>query len=262
MENQAGLDRTGQNAPSSQWPDRFSDAMEVNLSPDERLYSAGAGALLTIAGVRVGGFFGTLMLGAGAYLLFRGGTGYCAVNNYMDHDTSRPEDKEVAIVDITQTVRVDKPIAEVYRFWRQLDNLPSFMEHLESVTEEDGNRSRWSARIPGGLGTIDWEAEITQEVANEVIAWQSLPGADVENAGEVRFRALPGNRGTEVEAKISYRPPAAGLGAGLAKVLNPVFGFMVRQDISRFADHMEGKDVKEQSQETAHRGIESSKLEG
>lgn len=224
---------------NAQWPDLTSEAMKVNVGPEERLYSAGLGSLLTVGGVRIGGMFGWLMAGAGVYMLFRGSTGYCPISGKIGRDTSMPEDREVAIVDISQSVTVDKPIEEVYTYWRKLENLPLFMYHLESVQEFDGNRSHWSARIPGGLGTLNWHAEIIQEVENEVIAWRSLPGADVENAGEVRFRKLPGDRGVEIEAKISYRPPAAGLGKGLAKVLNPVFSVMVKNDIARFGQVLE-----------------------
>jgi hypothetical protein len=96
---------------------------------------------------------------------------------------------------------------ELYAFWRKLENLPRIFQHLESVTEHDARRSHWVAKAPAGR-TVDWEAEIVNEVPGEIIAWKSLPGSRIPNAGSVNFREAAGGRGTEIKVVLEYEPPA------------------------------------------------------
>ena len=216
----------------------FSQAkMEINISPDERNWSAGLGGLFTIIGLKRGGFWGTLLASGGAYLLFRGATGYCPVNQAVGRDTSLPEDKDTN-VELSAEAVVNRPVEDVFSHWRKLENLPQLMKHLESVNETDQKHSHWVASPITGLGRIEWDAEIVEERANEFLSWRSLEGADVENAGEVRFERLS-DGSTLVRSKITYRPPAAGAGAVVAKLLNPVFKSMVRADMERFKDYVQ-----------------------
>src|SRR5690606_34839167 len=101
---------------------------------------------------------------------------------------------------------------EGYNFWRNLDNLPYFMEHLESVTVLDEKRSAWKARVPGGIGTIDWESEIISDEREEYIAWKSLPNSQIENSGMVWFMDS-GDHATELKVEISYQAPLGNVGA-------------------------------------------------
>src|SRR5690606_4832794 len=126
--------------------------------------------------------------------------------------------------------------------WWRLENLPRFMHHLRSVRELGGGRSHWVAKGPGPLPDVEWLAEITDEEENEVLAWRSLPGADVTNAGHVRFADAPGG-GTEVRVRISYRAPAGAAGAAVARRLDPVFGQMVKEDVRRFKHLLEAGEV-------------------
>ena len=115
------------------------------------------------------------------------------------------------------------------------------MKHLAAVTEIDSKHSHWEAVIPGNIGKIKWNAEIVKEEQGQMIGWQSIPNSMINNAGKVTFHEALGGQGTELEVVISYHPPAGELGAGLAKVLTPVFEKMIRQDILNFKDYIETK---------------------
>lgn len=116
-----------------------------------------------------------------------------------------------------QAVTINRSPQEIYAFWRKLEDLPRFMTNLKSVTELDGTRSHWVVDAPVG-SDLEWDAEITEDRPGEVIRWRSLPDADVPNEGEVRFFALPGDRGTVVRAVMVYTPPGGKLGKLVAKL--------------------------------------------
>jgi uncharacterized membrane protein len=121
-------------------------------------------------------------------------------------------------VHVRKATTIRKPQEEVYDFWRDLENLPRFMVHLESVQVLDETRSRWRARGPAGR-SVEWEAELVEERPAELLRWRSRPGADVEHAGTVRLSPAPGDRGTEVVVELTYAPPGGELGALAAKML-------------------------------------------
>src|SRR5581483_5840001 len=100
-------------------------------------------------------------------------------------------------VHVREAIRLELPVAEVYRRWRQLESLPSFMSHLERVTQTANGRSHWIAAGPAGL-RMEWDAEIINEIPNQVLAWRSLPTSDVATAGSVNFKAIRGGRGTQL----------------------------------------------------------------
>ncbi|CAN5284574.1 hypothetical protein BH09BAC1_BH09BAC1_01360 [soil metagenome] len=141
-------------------------------------------------------------------------------------------------INIETKVRVHSNRQEVYDYWRKLENLPKFMEHLESVTQLDKTTSQWKAKVPGGIATIDWKAEIVEDKRLTRISWKSVEGADVENAGTVDFFDA-GKQGTDVHVVISYHAPAGKVGNAVAKLLNPAFEAMIEADIKRFAEVME-----------------------
>ena len=131
---------------------------------------------------------------------------------------------------------------EAYQFWRDFENLPQFMRHLESVTVLDGNRSRWTAIGP--LGThISWNAEIVTDRENELIAWRSLADSEIEVDGIVKFTPAPGNRGTIISPIIVYTPPAGQLGHSLARVMGKDPGFLMRQDLRRLKALIEAGEI-------------------
>lgn len=116
-----------------------------------------------------------------------------------------------------RSVTINREPEEIYAYWRQLDNLPRFMHQLRSVTVQDDRRSHWVVEAPAG-SEVEWDAEITEDRPGEVLAWQTLPGSQVPNQGEVRFEKLPGDRGTLVRASLEYSPPAGVLGKLVAKL--------------------------------------------
>ena len=141
-----------------------------------------------------------------------------------------------------QPERQERPADELYAFWRDFENLPRFMEHLESVTVLTPLRSRWTAHAPAGT-RVSWEAEIHNEIPNQLIAWRSLPGADVPNAGSVHFTPLGAGAGTEVRVVLSYEPPAGRVGAAVAKLFGEEPAQQVDEDLRRFKQVMESGDV-------------------
>lgn len=225
-----------------------SGSSQINVGPNERYLSVGAGALLLTVGLRRGGFGGLLLAGLGGALAYRGATGYCPINSAIGRDTSG-EKTETDVVEISKSVTINKPRAEVYAFWRNHENLPKFMQHLESVTEIDSRRSHWVAKMSTGnaltraLPAVEWDAEIVEEEENSRIVWRSVPGATVDNSGEVRFVDAPGNRGTEVHATIKYRAPEGIVGEAVAKLLNSTFGQMIKEDIRRFKRLLEAGEI-------------------
>jgi uncharacterized membrane protein len=131
---------------------------------------------------------------------------------------------------------------DVYRFWRNFENLPRFMKHLESVEDLGDGRSRWTAKGPAGT-SVDWEATIVADVPGEVITWRSLENSDVDNAGAVRFERAPGNRGTIVKVNIQYNPPAGVIGAAVAKLFGEEPGQQLNDDLRRFKQVLEVGEV-------------------
>ncbi len=141
-------------------------------------------------------------------------------------------------IEIERAVTVNKSAEELYTYWRKLENLPNFMEHLERVEQLDQQRSRWTARLLGGL-PVSWEAEITSDQPNRQIAWQTLPDAQVEQRGTVTFKPATGERGTVVHVDIRYTPPGGVIGETFARLLNGVTAQQVKDDIRRFKNLME-----------------------
>jgi uncharacterized membrane protein len=131
---------------------------------------------------------------------------------------------------------------EAYKFWRNFDNLPLFMRHLEAVKVIDNKRSEWSALGPLGV-RLRWNAEIIDEGEFQWIVWRSLPGSDIDQIGSVQFRRAPGGRGTIVMAIIEYTPPAGALGKALAAILGKDPQFTLREDLRRFKALMEAREI-------------------
>jgi uncharacterized membrane protein len=146
------------------------------------------------------------------------------------------------IIRTKRSITIRRPVAEVYAYWRDFANLPRFMRHLESVTVTGEGLSHWVARAPAGK-TVEWDAETTEDVPNERIAWRSLPGSDVHNAGVVRFAAAPGGRGTEVRVELEYDPPFGKLGSKVAMLWREEPGQQVQDDLRHLKQVMETGDI-------------------
>src|SRR5207302_305246 len=149
---------------------------------------------------------------------------------------AEPEDYFDHGIHVRRTVTIGRSPQELFRFWRNFENLPRFMKHLERVDVIDGFRSHWVAKGPGwGTGaSVEWDAEIINEEPDRLIAWKSLADADVDNAGSVRFIPLGGagrsGRGTQVKVNIEYIPPAGRLGSVIARIFGEEPGQQIRED--------------------------------
>jgi uncharacterized membrane protein len=228
----------------------------INVGKTERLLSGIAGAALIVLALRRKRLRG-LLLPIGGNLITRAVSGRCPVNQALGRNTAeRDRVSPVASVARGQGIRaersitVNRPRAEVYRFWRELENLPRFMDHLESVTVIDENRSHWVAKAPAGT-KVEWDASIHNEIEDELIAWRSLPGSDIDNAGSVHFTAA-GNA-TEVRVVLSYDPPAGKVGAVVARLLGEEPGQQVEEDLRRFKQVMEATEAPAKSRKPAGR---------
>lgn len=142
----------------------------------------------------------------------------------------------------TKTTVINREPEDVYQFWLNFANFPRFMKHVESVTVLGGGRSHWKARGPAGK-LFEWDAEIVENRPNELISWRSTPGADVDNAGSVRFERAPGGRGTLVRVNLRYDPPAGMVGATIATLLGREPGQEVTDDLRRFKQVLETGEV-------------------
>ncbi len=222
-----------------------------NVGNAERWLSALGGGALAVWGLRRKGATGTLAALAGTMLIERGMTGHCMVYDSIGASTADDRDSLVqqhgpnAVLDASRSVRVehsvtvDRPREELYRYWRNLENLPRVMRNLKAVQVIDERRSHWVARAPAGR-TVEWDAEIHNEVPGEIIAWKSLQGASVPNAGSVHFGAAPDGRGTEIRVVLEYAPPAGRLGAAAVRLFDEDPDTQVREDLERFRTVMEG----------------------
>lgn len=214
---------------------------DVNVGGDERTLSVAGGALLALLGLRMRSVTGLAVFGAGAALVHRGYSGHCNVYSMLGKSTADAPAagkyfEDGIHVEVAYTIQ--KPRAELYAYWRNFENLPRFMDHLESVTVTDEKRSHWVAKAPAGR-TVAWDAEIINEKVDELIAWKSLGGADVDNAGSVRFVDAPGDRGTEVRVVLDYIPPAGRLGKWVAMLFGEAPEIQIKEDLRRFKRIME-----------------------
>jgi uncharacterized membrane protein len=145
-------------------------------------------------------------------------------------------------VRVEQVTTINRPIDEVFAFWKNFENFPRFMRHLESVEQLSGPLSRWRAKGPAGM-TVEWEAEMLEAREHEWIAWRSLDGADVQNSGSVRFQRAPGARGTEVRVQLQYSPPGGVLGKGIAWLFGEEPSQQIHEDLHRMKGLLETGEV-------------------
>jgi uncharacterized membrane protein len=143
---------------------------------------------------------------------------------------------------VRKAITVNRSADDVYGFWRNFENLPRFMAHLESVRVMDPRRSYWKAKGPLGA-TVEWAAEIVEDLPNQAIGWRSMDNADVPNSGRVRFTPAPGGRGTEVHVELDYDPPAGVVGATIARLFGAEPSQQVESDLHRFKQMLEVGEV-------------------
>jgi uncharacterized membrane protein len=162
---------------------------------------------------------------------------------------------------VDSAITIGKPRSEVYGFFRNLSNLPRFMRHLHSVSALDNRRSRWVAKAPAGR-TVEWDAEIINEIENELIGWRSLVGADVQNAGSVQFEDATGGRGTVVRVELQYNPPGGVMGALAAQLWGEEPTQQVKDDLRRLKEIMEAGEIPTTEGQPSGRASKGDKQKG
>jgi uncharacterized membrane protein len=215
-----------------------------NISATGRWASTIAGAALATVGYqRANRALGLLGLG----LVARGASGWCPVTAAIEPDsydsidrTKRRLSGSRGII-VEDTVTIQRPVSEVYSYWRNLENLPRFMEHLEDVRVMGRFHSRWVARGPLGV-RVEWDAEIINDIPPTLLSWKSVGQPDVVSAGSVRFKPA-GERATRVHVKLQYDPPAGKVGATVAWLLGEDPQRQVAEDLRRFKQLVETGEV-------------------
>jgi uncharacterized membrane protein len=186
-----------------------------------------------------------IMLAAGSVLAVTALDVLCSSRQTAGANNGQPERQPGQKPRRDHTIKVitiNRPPSEIYQFWRNFENLPRFMHHLRSVTVLGNGQSHWVAKGPGGKD-VEWDAELVQEKTNELIAWRSLPGSEVENAGSVRFEPATGGRGTVVRVHIQYRPPGGALGRTVAKLFAQNPEKQIANDLLRLKQFLETGEV-------------------
>lgn len=219
----------------------------INVAGTERIISLVAGGVLALDGIRRRSAFGAAQTLVASALLERGVTGRCRLYDALGMSTAdeagAPESTPARrMVLVQQAHTIAREAQPLYEEWRNFEQLPRFMHHLERVEVLDEGRSHWVARAPAGM-TIEWDAEIVHDEPGKRIAWRSVEGSEVANAGSVRFEAAPAGRGTEVHVTLEYAPPGGEIGARLARFLREEPEHQIREDLRRFKQWMEAGEV-------------------
>ncbi|HXF10297.1 MAG TPA: SRPBCC family protein [Desulfuromonadaceae bacterium] len=150
--------------------------------------------------------------------------------------------KDGAGLKFQKTITINRPVAEVYRFWRNFENLPRFMRHLASVNIKTESISHWAVKT-SEKHVLEWDAQLIEDRANELVSWQSLEGADVDNAGSVWFKPAVGNRGTVVKVTLKYAPPGGKFAAKVAKMFGKDAEATIEDDLYRFKSLLETGEI-------------------
>ncbi|MEH2149503.1 SRPBCC family protein [Nostoc sp.] len=202
----------------------------------ERWGSLIGGGAMVLMGLKQGSLRGVLTALAGGGLIYQGAT---------KQSTIQQAQEAIGInqsIKVEKTVTINKSAEELYRFWHNFENLPTFMKHLKSVQVYNEKRSHWIANAPLG-NSVEWDAEILEDRENEFISWASVEGADIDNSGFVRFQKTLGDRGTEVKIVLEYNPPGGVLGATVAKFFGEEPQQQIGDELGRFKMLMEAGEI-------------------
>lgn len=229
--------------PFAEIPDikKLARELHMNVPDNERAVSAIAGAGLCALGLAEGrsGIARLLLLGLGAALVHRGVSGHCAMYQQLDMDRRHsgggmPESHGTKV---EESIEIRCSPEALYDFWRNLEQLPRVMRHVESVRVME-EYSHWKVKTAAGLAAIEWDAEIINDEPGRMIAWRSLPDSRVRNAGSVWFEAAPSGA-TRLKVAFEYHVPGGPVGAALAKVLGSDPRKLLRADLAAFKDYAE-----------------------
>jgi uncharacterized membrane protein len=216
----------------------------TNLNNVERAASLIGGATLLCIGLKRPSWGGLIMAIAGGALVHTGATGYCVAYGALGRTSNGTSDDENVARDVhvEKSVLINRDATELYAYWREFENLPAIMRHLDSVTTLDDQKSHWVAIGPAGK-KFEWDAEIYNEKPDELIALRSMPGADIVNAGSVHFERASFGRGTRVKVVLNYNIPGGKLTALFAKPFGTEPGQLIEDELRRFKQLMETGEV-------------------
>jgi len=226
-----------------------------NIGDNERWGSLITGGAMVLMGLSQRSLRGALVALAGSSLAYHGAKSDKSLKQTVTEAAGL--DKTIQ-VEKTMTISNKTP-TELYLFWRNFENLPTFMKHLKSVTVTSPTRSHWVANAP--LGTsIEWDAEIISEQENHLIAWSSTEDSAVDHSGFVRFQAEPQGRGTAVKVVMEYSPPAGVVGAAFAKLLGESPAQQIGDDLRRFKMLMETGEIATTEGQSSGRSAPSDQM--
>lgn len=226
--------------------ERLFGEQQSNVASGEKVVSLAAGAILALQGLARRDLVGLAIAGVGGALIYRGATGHCPLYQALEINTASDAEQraEKQGLHLVQSYSINKPREELYAFWRQLENLPRIMSHLESVRVVDDRRSHWTATAPRVAGgKVEWEAEIIADEPNRRIAWRSSADAAVSHQGSVEFSDAPGDRGTIIRVELDYRPVGGQLGRLAAWLSGESPEQQIREDLRNFKRVMEAGEV-------------------
>jgi len=226
----------------------YSQIRIPNVSATERWASLIGGGVLTVVGLKAGSGRGKAMMIAGSCLLIRGIAGRSHFYKLLGIRSASPgQGRSMSVpyelgLRASAAVTINRSRAEMYAFWRELTNLPLFMRHLKEVSLRDSGLSHWVAEGPAGI-CVEWDAEVIQDIENELIGWRSLPGSALDAAGSVRFREAPGGRGCEILVELQYNPPAGTVGALFSKLFGRDPATDIEEDLTRLKQQLEAGEI-------------------
>lgn len=194
---------------------------------------AAGGSLLALAS-RKGGLFGALLAFGGAFLLYKAVAGGRSDRKYDSRRLGRD-------VHLNSSIVIDRTASDLYAFWRDFSNLPRIMSFLERVEPQEGNISRWVARLPAGPA-LEWDSEVVEDVPNRRLSWRSLEGSDINTWGTVTFEPSVDQRQTEVSVKLNFSR-AGDAGNAVAHFLTGLESSLLTKNLRKFKAHMESKLV-------------------
>ena len=213
------------------------DAQTQEMSDAERWASIIGGSAMVLFGLQQRSLRGVLTAITGGGLAYHGIKGEKSLPHAVGEAVGINQP-----IRVEKTVTINKPAAELYNFWHNFENLPQFMKHLQSVRVLDLRKSHWVTKAPMGQ-TVEWDADIIDDRPNELIAWASVEGADVDNSGFVRFKPAPADRGTEVKVVLEYNIPGGAVAAALAKLFGEEPEQQIGDELSRFKQLMEAGEI-------------------
>jgi len=217
------------------------DATSANVDDAQRWISGVLGSGMILYGARRRGMTGLSLAVLGIGLIYQTAAGRNPLYSAMGITLARTTSGSQRVV-VVKSMTISRPSGELYRFWRDFQNLPSVMTHLESVSVLDDKRSHWKVKGPAGI-SVEWDAEIVNEKDNALIAWESCANSDIAHWGVIRFVPAPGDRGTEVTVVLEYEPIAGTFGAALAKLFGKEPGQQIEDDLRRFKYIMEAGEA-------------------